>query len=163
MWDNFPLSVLQCVWDVYVYHGPILLMWNPVYGFLFCSEILWEALRGYVWSRKTCDRYHRIINVVRAKLGVKLQIKISRSPPPAKNKNCFTHTVPKESNFPRYNMKCSRKNVIIRRLFLVVSCFPLHFMLYRGNLDYFSDSAGTPLHTAVKNDQLFKLNTPKIG
>ena len=24
----------------------------------------------------------------------------------------------------------------------VVSCLPLHFMIYRGNLDYFSDSAG---------------------
>ena len=25
-----------------------------------------------------------------------------------------------------------------------VSCFPLHFMLYRGNFDYFSDSMATP-------------------
>ena len=37
-------------------------------------------------------------------------------------------------------MKCSRENVILREIFHVVSCFPLHFMLYRGNLDDFSDS-----------------------
>ena len=30
--------------------------------------------------------------------------------------------------------------MILRGIFHVVSCFPLHFMLYRGNLDYFSDS-----------------------
>ena len=37
-------------------------------------------------------------------------------------------------------MKCNGKNVILRGIFHVVSCFPLHFMLYRGNLDYFLDS-----------------------
>ena len=42
--------------------------------------------------------------------------------------------------FPRYNMKCSRANVILRGIFHVVSCCPLHFMSYRGNLDYFLDS-----------------------
>ena len=36
-------------------------------------------------------------------------------------------------------MKCSRENVILRGIVHVVSCFPLHFMLYRGNLDYFSE------------------------
>ena len=30
--------------------------------------------------------------------------------------------------------------MILRGIFHVVSCFPLHFMLYRGNLNYFSDS-----------------------
>ena len=30
--------------------------------------------------------------------------------------------------------------MILRGIFHVVSCFSLHFMLYRGNLDYFSDS-----------------------
>ena len=39
-------------------------------------------------------------------------------------------------------MECSVENVILRRIFHVVSYFPLHFMLYRGNLDYFSDSVG---------------------
>ena len=34
-------------------------------------------------------------------------------------------------------MKCSGENVILGGTFHVVSCFPLHFMLYRGNLDYF--------------------------
>ena len=38
-------------------------------------------------------------------------------------------TVPKEIDFPRYNMKCSGENVILRRIFHVVSCFPLHYML----------------------------------
>ena len=37
-------------------------------------------------------------------------------------------------------MKCSGVNVILHGKFHVVSCFPLHFMLYRGNMDYFSDS-----------------------
>ena len=38
------------------------------------------------------------------------------------------------------NMKCSKENVILQGIFHVVPRFPLHFMLYRGNLDYFSDS-----------------------
>ena len=33
------------------------------------------------------------------------------------------------------------KNVIIRGIFHVVSCFPLHSMLYHGNFDCFSNSA----------------------
>ena len=37
-------------------------------------------------------------------------------------------------------MKCSGENVILRGIFHVVSCFPLHFMLYRENLNYFSYS-----------------------
>ena len=37
-------------------------------------------------------------------------------------------------------MKCSGENVVIRGIVREVSCFPLHFMLYRVNLDYFSDS-----------------------
>ena len=37
-------------------------------------------------------------------------------------------------------MKCSGENVILRGIFHVVSCFPLHLMLYRGNLDCFSNS-----------------------
>ena len=41
-------------------------------------------------------------------------------------------------------MKCSGENVIQRGIFHVVSCFPLHFMLYRGNLDYFLDSVHRP-------------------
>ena len=52
----------------------------------------------------------------------------------------FSYTVPKEIDFPRYNMKCSGENFILRGIFHVVSCFPLHFMLYRENLDYFSAS-----------------------
>ena len=36
-------------------------------------------------------------------------------------------------------MKCSGENVILRGIYHVVSCFPLHFMLYRRILDYFSD------------------------
>ena len=35
-------------------------------------------------------------------------------------------------------MKCSGENVILRGIVHVVSGFPLHFMLYRGNLDCFS-------------------------
>ena len=52
------------------------------------------------------------------------------------------YTVPKVIDFPRYNMKFSGENVILRGIFHVVrvSRFPLQFTLYRGNLDYFVDS-----------------------
>ena len=53
---------------------------------------------------------------------------------------CCKYTVPKEIDFPRYNMKCSWENVILRGIFHVVSSFPLHFILYRGNFDSFLDS-----------------------
>ena len=36
------------------------------------------------------------------------------------------YTVPKVIDFPRYNMKCSEENVILRGIFHVVSGFPLH-------------------------------------
>ena len=42
---------------------------------------------------------------------------------------------------PRYKMKCCEENVILPGIFHVVSHFPLLFMLYRGNLDCFSNSA----------------------
>ena len=45
-------------------------------------------------------------------------------------------------DFPQKNMKCRGENVILRGIFHAVSRFPLHFMLYRGNLDYFLDSVG---------------------
>ena len=51
------------------------------------------------------------------------------------------YTVPKVIVCPRYNMKCSEENVILSGIFHVVSCFPLHLMLYRGNLDYFLNRA----------------------
>ena len=43
------------------------------------------------------------------------------------------YTVPKVIGFPRYKMKCSGENEILRGMFPVVSRFPLYFMLYRGN------------------------------
>ena len=49
-------------------------------------------------------------------------------------------TVPKVIDFPRYNMKSSGQNVILRGIVHVVLHFPLHYMLYRGNLDCFSNS-----------------------
>ena len=52
------------------------------------------------------------------------------------------YTVPEAIDFPRYNMKCSWENVILRRIFHVVSRFPPNFMLYRGNFGYFLDSVG---------------------
>ena len=42
-----------------------------------------------------------------------------------------SYTVRKEIDFPRYNMKCSGENMMLRRIFHVVPRFPLHFMLYR--------------------------------
>ena len=50
-----------------------------------------------------------------------------------------SYTVPKEIDFPRYNMKFSGGNVILPVIFHAVSCFPLHFMLYRGHFDCFSN------------------------
>ena len=44
-------------------------------------------------------------------------------------------TVPKEFDFLRYNMKFSGENLILRGIVYAVSCFPLRFMLYRGNLN----------------------------
>ena len=60
-------------------------------------------------------------------------------------------TVSKVINFPRYNIICSGGNVIICGIFYVVSCFPLHFMLYRGNLDCFSNSAACCLRSFTIN------------
>ena len=55
------------------------------------------------------------------------------------------------TDFPRYIMKCSGENVILRGIFHVVTGFPLHFMLYRGNLDCFSSRVGRPLTYLIYN------------
>ena len=62
------------------------------------------------------------------------------------------YTVPKEIHFPRYNMKCSGDNVILRGIVNVVSGFHPHFMFYRGNLDCFSNrvALNVYLETLVK-------------
>ena len=39
-------------------------------------------------------------------------------------------------------MKCNGENVILRGIFHVISGFPLHFMLYRGNFYCFSKNVG---------------------
>ena len=65
------------------------------------------------------------------------------------------YTVPKEIDFPRYNMKCSGENVLLRGIFPVLSCFPLHFLLYRGNLDYFSE-----ISTPLRRDSAKKAHAP---
>ena len=41
----------------------------------------------------------------------------------------------KEIDVPRYKMKSSGENVILRKIVHVVSGYPLQFMLYRGNMD----------------------------
>ena len=45
-------------------------------------------------------------------------------------------TVPKAMDFPLYHIKCSAENA--EYFTYVVSSFPLHFMLFRENLDCFS-------------------------
>ena len=50
------------------------------------------------------------------------------------------YTVTKVIDFPRYNTKCSEENETVRGIFHEVSLFPLNFVLYRGNLEYFLDS-----------------------
>ena len=52
----------------------------------------------------------------------------------------FCHIIPKVIDFPRYNTKFSGENEILRGIFRLVSRFPLHFVLYCRNLDYFLDS-----------------------
>ena len=59
-----------------------------------------------------------------------------------KSRLCF---LPRYRLFPvaeasAITMKCSGENVKLDEIFHVVSCFPLHFMLYRGNVDCFSNS-----------------------
>ena len=68
--------------------------------------------------------------------------------------------MPKKIGFPRYNMKCSVENIIQRGIFPVVSCFPLHFLLYRGNLVYFSESvAGEQIKEFLQNSPTKKCET----
>ena len=50
------------------------------------------------------------------------------------------YTVPKIIDFPRNNTKYSGKNEMLREIFCAVSRFPLHFVLYLGNLDYILNS-----------------------
>ena len=45
-----------------------------------------------------------------------------------KTSNNILYSVHKVIDFPRYNMKCSVENVILRGIVHEVSCFPLHFM-----------------------------------
>ena len=55
------------------------------------------------------------------------------------------HTVPKEIVFSQYSMKCSGQIAILRKEVHEVSCFPLHFILYHGNLDCFSSDSAQEL------------------
>ena len=53
---------------------------------------------------------------------------------------CRPCTAPMVIYFPRYYTECSNENWTLGGIFRVVSRFPLHFVLYRGNLDYLWDS-----------------------
>ena len=46
---------------------------------------------------------------------------------------------PKDNRFSVIEHEIEKK-IILRGIFHVVSRFPVHFLLYHGNLDYFSDS-----------------------
>ena len=60
-------------------------------------------------------------------------------------KKCiFLHCL-KCNRFPRYSTKCSGEMEIFRGIFRVLSRFPLNFMLYLGNFDYFLDSEFTDI------------------
>ena len=75
------------------------------------------------------------------------------------------YTVPKEIYFPRYNMKCSGENLILRGKVHVISDFPLHvyFMLYRGNVDCFSNSLSCKLSSLQAcNDNSFAKKLDKF-
>ena len=64
----------------------------------------------------------------------------------------YLYTVSKVFDFLRYDMKSSGENETLRGIFHVVSRFPLHFMIYRGNLDYFLDS----VEHSIKFEFIFK-------
>ena len=53
-----------------------------------------------------------------------------------RQKNLSLYTVPNEIDFSRYNMECSGENLTLRGIVHVVSCFLLHFMLYRRNFGH---------------------------
>ena len=75
------------------------------------------------------------------------------------------YTVPKEIYFPRYNMKCSGENLILRGKVHVISDFSLHvyFMLYRGNVDCFSNSLSCKLSSLQAcNDNSFAKKLDKF-
>ena len=99
---------------------------------------LFLQLDNYLDGRLTTFGWFFLINKTKNVGDILLSLK--------KNLQKFTttktylYTVPKEINCPRYNMKGSGENLILRGIFHVVSCFPIHLMLYRGNLDYYSDS-----------------------
>ena len=73
-------------------------------------------------------------------VGVNVYITVNTCSLYLGGRGVLQYTVPKVIDFPRYNMKCSRENVILRGIFHEVSRFPLHIMLYSGNLDYIFDS-----------------------
>ena len=58
-----------------------------------------------------------------------------------KSRKCLLSDIPttvlKVIGCPRYNTKCRGKRDTIHEIFRVVSRFPLHLVLYLGNLDYF--------------------------
>ena len=59
-------------------------------------------------------------------------------------------------------MKCSGENLILRGIFHVVSGFPLHFMLYLGNFDYFSNSAEAVRHVCQITQANTIASTPSV-
>ena len=77
-------------------------------------------------------------------------------------------TVPKIIDFLRYNMKCIGGSVILRGKFHVVSGFPLHFKLYLGNFDCFSNSVGgghvtgSPINKPVADGEKKKSAKPTV-
>ena len=93
----------------------------------------WYLQVAGVWQMRSRSRRREAQPISASQLTGRSVITPQVSPCPC--------TVSKEIDFPRYNMKYSGGNVILSGIFHVVSCFPLHFMLYRGNLDYFLDSA----------------------
>ena len=84
------------------------------------------------YSRRTL--YQRVVAIVYIAQQAAVVCSVMDSNPIHPAKLCTAYTV------PRYNMKCSGEIVILRGIFHVVSGFPLHFMLYCGNLDCFSNS-----------------------
>ena len=129
---------------------------SPKYGSNSLSEVLW--IRTLLLFLKNCDGNmpNYVMRLARIQVSkgsgfFKGRIRNSYllvADPQRCFNNClqyylctgtYIYTVPKVIEFPRYNMKCSGENVILGGIVHVVSGFPLHFMLYRGNFDCFSN------------------------
>ena len=134
---QFVCCVCVCVWDISSFF-PVQFVTNIEEGMssrqglrsipLFGEKQTWT--RNYICSKKLAHCREPMVLCLKPPRPTLKKILAS-----------IQYTLyQRKSIFPDYNMKCSAENVILRGIFHVVSCFPLHFLWYRGNLGYLSSS-----------------------